>query len=295
MVVDVQREHNPMRISRFRSAVLPVALVAGLLATVPAAGSDATGDHRYVSDTFNVSLGTFAVAFDTNAQAGSNVIGGLIQFEDDLAIESRSTSGRLDGLYRFGPRHAIDFGYFSLNRNGTRVLDRQIVYNDVQYDVGVSVETDFDVDLFRVTYRYSFVNDGKTEAGFTAGLSTYGFLAAVQGQATVDDGGGGTTQQFVRAEEEVLAPIPVGGLFVAHAFTRKLVLRLGAEVFDLDRDDYSVRVVDTRILFDWYFSRHVGVGVGKSNTTIDFTDESSDGFAVEYEQDGLLAYVTLVF
>ena len=49
------------------------------------------------------------------------------------------------------------------------------------------------------------------------------------------------------------------------------------------------------ILIDYYFSKHVGIGLGKSTTDIDFSEETDDGFAVEYKQDGLLAYVSLVF
>jgi hypothetical protein len=271
------------------------ALVAAALSLGPADAEEAAPERRLLSDKVNVSLGGFVVDFNTDAQAGTNLVGGLVQFEDDLALESDSSTVRLDGFYRFGPKHSIDFGYFSLNRTGLTVLDKQVEWNDVIYDLGAQISSGFDVDLFRVTYRYSFVNDGRTEAGFTAGLSTYDFSAVVDGEATVDDGSGGQTIQRVRAEEAVLAPIPAIGVFIVHAFSPKWILRIDAGVFDLESGDYSGRVVDSRIMIDYYFTRHVGIGAGKSTTDMDFRAEGTDGFAVEYKQDGLLAYVSVVF
>jgi hypothetical protein len=272
-------------------AVLAVALSA----VAPVAAAEGVVERRYISDKFFVSLGSFVVDFNTSAQAGRNRLQGQIEIEDELGVDPDSTTFRIDGFYRFRPKHAIDFGYFSLNRNGSKTLSDSIIFNEVLYDIGASISTGFDVDLFRATYRYSFVNDGRTEAGFIAGLSTYDFGVSVDGDATIDDGSGGTTIARRASEGGIIAPIPVGGLFVSHAFTPKWVIRLNASFFKLESGDYAGRVVDTSILFDWYFSRHVGIGAGTSNTDIEFSEEGDSGFEVEYKQDGLMFYAAFVF
>jgi hypothetical protein len=253
------------------------------------------GDGRIISDKLFVSIGSFVVDFDTSAQAGSGRLSGLVEFEDDLDVDSDTTTARLDGFYRFNPKHSMDFGYFALDRDGTTILARDIVYDDVEYNVGAQMTATFNVDLLRLTYRYSFVNDGTTEAGFIAGLSTYAFEAIVDGQATVDDGMGGQITRQVRASDDVTAPIPVFGMFVGHAITPRWVLRLNAEFFDLESGDYAGRVVDTRVVVDYFFSKHVGIGAGLSTTDIDFSKEGENAFKVEYRQDGLLFNVSIVF
>lgn len=278
------------------SLLLGFALVAAAAAPALAQETAATKEeHRLLDDTFNVTLGGFLVDFSTDIQVGGNVLTGSVQFEDDFALEPDTTTYRLDGFYRFNPRHSIDFGNFSVNRTGSTILDRQVEFGDVIYDVGVQVDSEFDVDLFRAAYRYSFVNDGRTEAGFVAGLSTYSFFAAAEGQVTVDDGSGGTVSQRARVEDDIIAPIPVVGVFVIHAFSPRWVLRMHAEFFDLDSGDYAGRVVDTRLLLDYYFSKNFGIGIGKNTTDITFSKDTDDGFSVDYKQDGLLAYVSFVF
>jgi len=53
--------------------------------------------------------------------------------------------------------------------------------------------------------------------------------------------------------------------------------------------------MDTRILIEWYFSRHVGFGLGTNTMEIQIRDAGSDPFSVDYRQKGLLGYFTFAF
>jgi hypothetical protein len=52
---------------------------------------------------------------------------------------------------------------------------------------------------------------------------------------------------------------------------------------------------DSRITFDYYISRHVGIGGGLSTTDISVSKSGEDPFRVQYEYSGVLFYVTTVF
>jgi hypothetical protein len=264
-------------------------VLAALPGTLLAADAE-QHEARILNDKFGIGLGGYLVDFRTDASAGFGAaLGTVIRLEDDLAMDDSKSTFRLGGFYRFRPRHALSFGYFALDRPGTTVIEEQIEFNGVVYDVGAQVDSQFDVALFQVDYRYSFVNTGKTEAGFAAGLSAYSFDMLLDGEATIVEGRQVTER--VREEESFLAPVPTVGMFINHAITPNWILRMRAQFLDLDVGDFTGRLVDTSVTFDYYFTRNFGIGFGGNTTDIRYEDTSDDPFTVDYRQSGLVWYV----
>lgn len=269
---------------------LRIAILIGLAVAFVSSPALAAEESRLLASRGGFTVGGFLVDFDTEIQAGRELLGTNIDLENDLALESDQTTFRIDGFYRFAPVHALDVGYFSIGRNGSAVLDKEIEFDDVVYGPG-RVDTTFDVKLFRVAYRHSFVNNGKTEAGFTAGLSAYDFNAGIEGVVFVNG-----VENSASTDAGVLAPVPTVGMFVHYAILPNLVLQLDANFFRLNSiSDYSGRLVDTRATLDWFFVRNVGIGGGINNTDLNFKKNSGDTFAVNYRQSGFLGYVTFAF
>lgn len=251
-------------------------------------------DTRVLDDKWGVSLGGYAVDFQTTAAVGTGTfIGTVIRLEDDLSVDSNKTTFRLGGFYRFKKRHGIEIGFFDLNRSGSTIIDEQIEFQGVVYDVGAEINSTFDAQLFKATYRYSFINSGKTEAGFSAGLSTYWFDIALDGEATVEENR--QVYEEVRTETDLLAPVPSLGMFITHAITPKLLLHLRAQFFDLSVGDYSGRLIDTSFSFDYYFTRHFGIGLGGNTNDIRYENMGDKPYTVDYSQSGLIWYLTGVF
>ncbi len=203
--------------------------------------------------------------------------------------------GRLDGFYRFNERHSFDFGIWSLNRTGQATIDKQIIFDGNQFDIGVDLLSEFDTSWLRAGWRYSVLRTDRGEAGFSAGLSAYDFKIAVDGEATVDDGMGGTILQSTRAEDDLLTPVPTVGMFITFAIKANLVLQARADFLDLQISGLEGNLLDTSVLIEWYFSDHVGIGVGSNTTEIEIRDTGSDPFSVDYRQSGLLGYFAFVF
>jgi hypothetical protein len=282
-----------------RSALLAgIASSLFVLAVIPGPPTFAEDGNqkeaRLISDKAGISLGGFLVDFTTEAAAGfGTVVGTVIRLEDDLSIDDSKATFRLGGFYRFGKRHALDVSFFDLNRRGATVIDEQIEFEGVLYDVGARVDSQFDIQLFRVSYRHSFVNNGKTEAGFAAGLSTYWFDLMLDGEATINEAR--QTAERVRAETDILAPVPTVGMFIHHAFTPKWILRMRAQFFDLDVGDFTGRLIDAEATMDYYFTRHFGIGLGLNTTDIRYEDNGDDPYSIDYRQGGLVWYLSGVF
>jgi hypothetical protein len=253
-------------------------------------------EYRVLSDDVYLTLGGFLVNFKTQAGASfGGLLGTRIDLENDLGVDSRTNTFRLDGFWRYKPKHALSFSYFSLNRSGASAITDQIEFEEVIFEVGAEVESRFDTDWFGLGYRYSMLQTERGEAGIGVGVSTYSFDLGLAGLATVDDGQGGTREEQVDVEEGIVAPVPVVGLFLGYGITPRLYFRGSTAVFKADISDWSVRLLDTHLTLDYFFSRHVGVGFGFNGTDIDVARYGDDPFSVTYRQSGLLVYLSLGF
>jgi hypothetical protein len=274
--------------------------VAGLLllvAGLPVFAAPGSGDgSRVIDDKWVIAVGGYLTEFKTDASVGAGrALGTSIRFEDQLGMDADQSVIRLDGLRRFGDRHAIGFGLWTLNRAGTAAIDRRIEYDGNVFDVGAEINSQLDTGWLRVDWRYSLLRTDKGEAGFSAGLSVYEFDARLEGLATVSDGTGGTVLAAVRAEESVLAPVPTIGMFMNYAIRPNLIFRVKADFLDLDVGDFEGKVTDTMLLFEWYFSRHVGVGVGANKSDIDVRNVGDNPFLIDFSQSGFVGYFTFTF
>jgi hypothetical protein len=277
-----------------RAAVAGLLLLAAGLPIFAASGS--VDGSRVIDDKWVIAVGGYLTEFKTDASVGSGrVLGTSIRFEDQLGVDPDQTVFRLDGLKRFGKRHAIGFGLWTLNREGATAIDGQIEYDGNVFDVGAEINSRFDTDWLRLDWRYSLLRTDKGEAGLSAGLSVYEFETSLEGLATVSDGMGGTILQAARAEEDVLAPVPTIGMFMNYAFRPNLILRVKADFLDLDVGDIEGKVTDTTLLFEWYFSRHAGVGIGLNRSDIDVRSVGDNPFLIDFSQSGFLGYFSFTF
>ena len=277
-------------------------LIAGMAASSAAVAGDDSKDasgkeYRLVSDRFNVTAGTYLADLNTEAAVGiAGLAGSFIRLEDDLAIEQYQTTFRLSGFWRLGStgRNAITFGYVGIDRQGSRVLEEEIEFQGITYRADGTLASDFNVKTFSLGYRYSFVNTGRTEAGFTAGISAYDFSLALAGEIEVTQPGR-QIYESAAASEDILAPLPTVGMFVNYGITERLILRLHAAFLSLNVDDYSGRVTDSGFSLEYYFLRNFGVGFGAATTDIQVDKTGEDPWSVGYRQGGFTFYLTGVF
>ncbi len=281
----------------------PTGTALALLAVLAIAGhgpalaaSEPGSESRVIADKFVINLGGYLIDFKTTAAVGSgSLIGTVIRLEDQLGLDDNKSLFRSDGIYRFNSRHALGFGFWSLNRDGQANLSGTIEFDGNTFEAGVNIQTAFDVQWIRADWRYSFLRTDRGEAGFSVGLSTYDFEVALEGDATVDDGMGGVMVTRVRAEETIFAPVPTFGMFVNYALTPNVLFKSTINFLDLEAGDFEGEVSDIMFVFEWYLSEHVGIGGGTSRTNIEYKDTGDNPLNIDYTQSGFLAYVTFAF
>lgn len=271
-------------------AVAALALFLALCAGTPAFAEE--GFDRGSKDIFLISAGTFLMNFNTDARLDSETLGtGTdIDFEDDLGLSGDQNRARLEGYWRFAHKHRLDFAAYYYNRTADRVIDRQIEWGGVIYDVGAEIHTEVRWRFYKFDYKYSFVRTSDLEFAFSAGLSTVQTQAELAGQGTVSGVG---EASFQEESKSLLVPIPVLGLHGEWRMVRNLYLRGGVEYLALNVSGWDGSVIDARASVDWYPFKHFGFGVGYNAFRIDVLKESE--LNVRYEFSGLLGYATYVF
>jgi len=167
-----------------RSTLLRV--VAGLLflttltSIAGAQGNEEDRDTRYLDDRLSVRIIGGLVDLNTNVAAGRG-LGAVVDLEDVLGFDEEISAFGFNGFYRFSGnrRHAIRLSYANFDRDAFAEIEGSVPILDLEFTGEVT--SSFIDRVLAVEYQYSFVNNGRTEAGFSAGLAAYEFELALLG------------------------------------------------------------------------------------------------------------------
>jgi len=271
-------------IRRWHAAVL----VAALVLPLPALAADNIVKELEV-DPFNLSIGAYFVTrtngnIRLDRSAGLVTIGTSIDWERDLGGETSMTVPRIDGYYRFAPKHRVDFSWYKIERNGTIATQRDIIFGDANYPQGTSLTSRLDTETSKVAYTYSFYRNNEIETSISAGLHVTQIEAMLQGS------GGGVAES-----NSVTAPLPVFGFRLDYAFTPKWWMRTKYELFFLDSvDQYRGALNDFTIAIEHRTFQHAGFGFGLNRSSLDLEVEDPDKRgAFSSVLNGLMLYVTV--
>ena len=243
-----------------------------------------------------VNLGVFISAVDSSFRIGSGV--GLdIDVEDLLDLDATNTVFRTDAMWRFSEnrRHRLDFSWFAFRRDGSRQIEGDITIGDgddqITIDAGTTVEAFFDLDIYQLAYSYSFLQDDRIDLAAGIGFYVMPMDFGIKATGLVDEEG---SQRFT-------APLPVLGLRMDVALTPKWFLRSGAQVFYLEYENFTGRVLEFRAAVEYNPWEHVGIGLGIDSLSINVEAEGEDwpeiDFKgnVEFDYAGVQLYLRLFY
>jgi hypothetical protein len=194
-----------------------------------------------------------AVAFmKSDVRIGSESTGLSVNVEDALGLDTEMVVLRGEGIFRLGDsrRHRLDFGYFDLSRSGTKTTGRDITIGNTEYPTGTTVETEFDLKLFKGAYSYSLVQDDRIDFGLGAGL----YVAPVNFRVSNSVSG-------AREESSSTAPLPFLMEHIDYALTPKLFLKQSVELFYAEWKEFKGRLLTARIGLEYNIWKHFGLGL----------------------------------
>jgi hypothetical protein len=153
-------------------------------------------------------------------------IGTELELEDDLAVEDNTGVARLDGVLRFGRRHAFTMSYYDITREGTRSISETIQIGDSVFPINAAVTTEFEQEIIKAAYRFRFLEKDRGNLAFSAGLHVMNFATSLR-----------TPNNLISEQNETTAPLPVIGLQGAYKLGGKWNLNGSVELFDVQTGD----------------------------------------------------------
>ncbi len=220
-------------------------------------------------------------------------ISARINTKDQLGMKTDTNVFRIDGYYRFTDKHSIDFSFFSVKSNGGKFIDKDIEWNDQKISAGASIDSYFDMDVYKVNYGYSFYHSEEVELALTAGLHITSIGIGLQASGTID----GVVAQSTSSSASATIPLPVFGFKGEYTIIDKtLFVNYRTEYFFLEYDTFRGNLHSSAINLEYRFLENVGVGVGYNNNTIYLQmDDGDKKFEVQNTLAGAMLYLTYIY
>lgn len=245
------------RASRFGGRLVTATLVGAICGAGSAEVEAADVGHRMW-----MQLGAFRPHIDSVFRYDSIRTAGLgtsIDGERDLGLTDNEIVGSLLLGVRLRDRWRVEFEYFELDRSAqTSTRERDLAVGDTSYALSAQLASAFASAVYRLTVGYSFIRSPRAEVGLALGLHVTDFSISLEGTGTVN----GTTVARRREQQEVLLPLPTGGLYGSFAFSSSWVAQARVDWFSLTYDGYEGTLWNAQANLLYRLGRNVAVGIG---------------------------------
>jgi hypothetical protein len=237
--------------------------------------------------TFAVNLGYFFTTRDTKTRIDSEALGfgTVIDFEDDLGLDSSDSVFRIDGHLDITERHKILFSIYDLSRRSSKVVENDLQVGDTTFPFDTFLETSIAFKTYKISYAYSIIHNPVGHIDLSIGT----YVADIRNVLIAEN-------INIFDVRELTAPLPVFGVRGAWYFADRWSLIGSAELFGLKLDDTEGRLSDLYLGVEYNAFDHVAFGVAFNDVRIDI-DTFDDDFtgSLEWEYSGALAFVKVTF
>jgi len=249
-----------------------------------------------VEDKWQINIGAMLVTnFETEMQlTPKNLpIGVRINTKDQLGMKNETGVFRLDGYYRFNDKHSIDVTYFSVRSDGKRVINTDIKWQDNNISAGASINSHFNMDIYKINYGYSFYHNDAVELTLTAGAHITSIDIGIGASGVVD----GTNTETYSSSSAATLPLPVIGFDGQYTIIQKrLFVNYKSDYFFLDYDGFKGTLVSSLLSLEYRFVDHVGVGLGYNSNQIYLkADDGDNKLEITNTLTGALLYFTYIY
>ena len=274
-----------------RRALVAGTLIWAAIATTPRARAQDAFPR------FEVSGGGLVAAFDTTVRLDDvlGIEGTTVDFEDDLGLDTRSTTWFVQALWRPGRRHQLSLSYQGFARELSRtLLDREITFGGETYGVGAEVGAVVDAQYLSADYGFAFVAKPRLEVGASIGVTGVRLESGIEAAAGVS--GAGSTSRSIDRRVDYDVPLPLPGLFVNARLHPRVSLKASGKGLKGSAGDYSAALVEARAGVEVVVARPFAIGGAYYFNRVRLTrrETRTDGEIV-YRFQGPMAYGVLAW
>jgi hypothetical protein len=234
--------------------------------------------------------GGWAYVFDANTTVAFpgqvTGVGTSIDFAKTLGGDTSTDALRIEALYRFNERHSLGFSWYRIGLAGQKSLNEQIQIEDQTINVGASVSTSLNLNLYRLLYNYSFYRNEKVELAVSPGLYMANTKFMLSAQGTIN----GTAGASTTIDEQLTLPLPSIGGVVNYNITPRLQSQIRGDFFYLHVGDFEGSMFEFYAGLEYRLFKNFALGAAYDRLVVDVADQSSGGFNVNLGYNLLYLY-----
>ena len=248
-------------------------------------------------DKFRFAIGGFAIArYDSSVSLTDPDLGAGISIDpqDTLGLDFESTVLRIEGYYRFHPRHALTYSWYSIDSTGTKTIDKEFDWvspggEPITIPIGAQVISNLEYDIFKVGYLWSFHHTDKVELGVGAGLHITRLRMGLD--VNLKNQPNPSAQRV-----DTTVPLPVFSLVLKYNVTPKYHWYLKTEAFVVKFDKWTGSYRDATLGMEYRAWKNVALGAGLSSNSLEI-EEDGPNYQLKFDNtiSGALLYVATYF
>lgn len=270
-----------------RSATGMIAL--SLLGVLPVCA-----ETNYLWPRYSLTAGSYRITKDDTIRVDASLTGTPVGLDADFGLpdsESLTTFG-LD--WGFAARHSLGFRYYSLDRDGSRTLDRVLEIGDVEFPVGARLDASSETTSIEAFYDYWFVRNDNFGVAGSLGLVYLSLDVSATGTVTL--GSSGRTE-IRQASADTDLPVPMIGLALkGRPWSRLVIYADGRYLPSVQIGDVDGEAGSYSLGADLYLFGPFAVGASYDGTfyKVDLDQPHWHG-SVDLNTEGWRGYVRLSF
>lgn len=198
-------------------------LAAGTIAIFALAGMAAHAETDYLWPRFSVDAGALSLSTQDEIRLNGEleILGRPVDFQTDFGLPDSKTALGLRLDWAFADRHSVDLQYYSLDRDASRSILREVEIGNIEFPIGASASASFKTTTIESSYTYWFLRNESFGLGGSFGLVYLGLDAGVSARGQFGPGGSTVSRSI---SESTDVPVPMIGMAVKGSPFRRLVL-----------------------------------------------------------------------
>ena len=238
-------------------------------------------------------VGTFVIstALDIRLDSSTGLPGTEIDWGQRFGLED-SRRFRLDGVWRFTPKHHLRLLYTDYSQTDRTTLDSIVQWGDDTFPVNAEVTGTLGFEVIEAAYEYAFVNSPEREIAVSVGLH----YTTLEARLSATESSPTTGARTIGGPRSVEAPLPVVGVRGMWRIGKHFYLDAQAQYFALAIDDIKGGLYNYRAALIWHPTRRVGIGAGYDSFGVDIDLRRADFRGkVDWVYRGPQVFVSVAF